>query len=282
METRAKTTVLLEGGAFLEGPRRREGKLWFSDMHALRVMTVDLAGNGELVVEVSNRPSGLGWLPDGRLLVVSMTDRKLLCLDPDGLVEHADLSRFARHECNDMAIDRHGRAYVGHFGFDHFSRADPEPASLVLVETDGTARVVAEELTFPNGIVITEDGRTLVVAESWGRRLAAFDIVSGGSLARRRVWADLGMTPDGLCLDAEGCIWVASSTARAVVRVREGGAIEERIDVARRAIACTLGGPDRRTLFVLTSETTTPDKAFAMRSARIETVVVSIPGAGIP
>ena len=277
-----KTTVILDGGAFLEGPRWHKGKLWFADMHGSSVMTVGVDRVSEIVATVPNRPSGLGWLPNGRMLVVSMTDRRILRLEPDGFVEHADLSGLAAHECNDMVVDQDGRAYIGHFGFDHFAHASFRPASLIAVDPDGTARVVAENLMFPNGTVIADNHRTLIVAESYGRRLTAFDIEGDGSLSRRRVWAEIGMAPDGICLDAEGCIWVASPTERAAVRVREGGEITDRVCVGRKAIACMLGGSDRRTLFVLTSETTQPAKAAALRSARVETVRVGVPGAGLP
>ena len=276
------TKVLFDGGAFLEGPRWRDGKLWFSDMHCRRILTVDLDGNSETIERVPNRPSGLGWLPDGRLLVVSMQDRRLLRLESTGFVEHADMSGYAEHACNDMVVDAIGRAYVGHFGFDHFDHRDFRPASILLAEPDGRVRVVADDLEFPNGTVIADDGSTLIVGETYGRRLTAFDIDSNGSLGRRRTWAALDMAPDGICLDVEGCIWVASPTERAVVRVREGGKISRRIDVGRKAIACMLGGSDGLMLFILTSQTTHPERALAMRSARIETVRVEVPAAGLP
>ncbi len=274
--------VLFDGGAFLEGPRWREDRLWLSDMHGGQIMTVDMDGQVTAFARVPRRPSGLGWLPDGRMLAVSMSDRKVLRMESGGFVEHADLSGLAPFECNDMVVDRQGRAYVGHFGFDHFCHAEFRPASLIAVETDGSARVVANDLKFPNGTVISGDGRTLIVGESYGRRLTAFDVERDGSLSNRRVWADIGMAPDGICLDAEGCVWVASPTERAVVRVRQGGAIASRIEVGRKAIACMLGGPDRRTLFALTSETTQPGRALELRSARVETVAVDVPGAGLP
>lgn len=277
-----KPQVLLDGGAFLEGPRWRDDRLWFSDMHGGQIMTVDMDGNAKGFASVPQRPSGLGWLPDGRMLAVSMSDRKVLRMEPSGFVEHADLSGLAPCECNDMVVDRQGRAYVGHFGFNHFSHADFRPASLIAVETDGSARVVANDLKFPNGTVISDDGRTLIVGESYGRRLTAFDIERDGSLSNRRVWADIGMAPDGICLDAEGCVWVASPTECALVRVRQGGSIASRIEVGRKAIACMLGGPDRRTLFALTSETTQPGRALELRSARVETIAVDVPGAGLP
>ncbi len=274
--------VLFDGGAFLEGPRWREDRLWLSDMHGGQIMTVDMDGQVTAFARVPRRPSGLGWLPDGRMLAVSMSDRKVLRMESGGFVEHADLSGLAPFECNDMVVDRQGRAYVGHFGFDHFCHADFRPASLIAVETDGSARVVAADLKFPNGTVISDDGRTLIVGESYGRRLTAFDIERDGSLSNRRVWADIGMAPDGICLDAEGCVWVASPTDRALVRVRQGGVIASRVEVGRKAIACMLGGPDRRTLFALTSETTQPSRALELRSARVETIAVDVPGAGLP
>lgn len=277
-----KPQVLLDGGAFLEGPRWRDDRLWFSDMHGGQIMTVDMDGNATGFASVPQRPSGLGWLPDGRMLAVSMSDRKVLRMESSGFVEHADLSGLAPCECNDMVVDRQGRAYVGHFGFDHFSHAGFQPASLIGVETDGAARVVADDLMFPNGTVISDDGRTLIVGESYGRRLTAFDIERDGSLSNRRIWADIGMAPDGICLDAEGCVWVASPTERALVRVRQGGGIANRIEVGRKAIACMLGGPDRRTLFALTSDTTQPERALELRSARVETIAVDVPGAGLP
>lgn len=274
--------VLFDGGAFLEGPRWREDRLWLSDMHGGQIMTVDMDGQVTAFARVPRRPSGLGWLPDGRMLAVSMSDRKVLRMESGGFVKHADLSGLAPFECNDMVVDRQGRAYVGHFGFDHFCHADFRPASLIAVETDGSARVVAADLKFPNGTVISDDGRTLIVGESYGRRLTAFDIERDGSLSNRRVWADIGMAPDGICLDAEGCVWVASPTERALVRVRQGGVIASRVEVGRKAIACMLGGPDRRTLFALTSETTQPSRALELRSARVETIAVDVPGAGLP
>lgn len=277
-----ETMILLEGGAFFEGPRWHEDRLWLSDMHGREILTVGEAGRVRRVATVKHRPSGLGWLPDGDLLVVSMTDRRLLRRKAGHFCEHADLHHLASHECNDMVVSDEGIAYVGHFGFDHFAHAKFQPASIIAVHLDGTVRIAAEDLMFPNGMVIDRESRTLIVAESYGHRLSAFDIQPDGSLAGRRIWAELGMAPDGICLDAEGCLWVASPTARAAVRVREGGQITHRLSTGRRAIACMLGGSDRRTLFLLTSETTQPARANALRSARVETVHVDVPGAGLP
>ncbi len=276
------TSVLLDGLCFPEGPRWHEGKLFFSDMHADAVISVDLDGNTETIVEVPAQPSGLGWLPDGRLLVVSMTDRRLMRLDSGGLSEVADISTLASYHCNDMVVDAQGRAYIGNFGSDH-ETGSPDPAELVLVETDGRARVVADDLVFPNGVVITPDGLTLVVAETFAARLSAFDIESDGSLSNRRVWAQLqGAVPDGICLDAEGAIWVASPTSRSFLRVLEGGEVTDSIEVQQMAIACMLGGPDGRTLFMLTSESTKREECLEARSARIEIAQVAVGHAGRP
>ena len=278
-----KTDVLLEDLCFTEGPRWRDDRLWFSDMHQHQVMTVDLAGRAERVLEVANQPSGLGWLPDGRLLVVSMTDRRLLRLDPEGLVVHADLADLASFHCNDMVTDAAGRSYVGNFGFDLDAGAENRPAELVLVTAEGEARVVARDLRFPNGTVITPDGRTLVVGESFGARLTAFDLADDGSLEGRRLWAQLERAvPDGICLDSEGAIWVASPLGNEVLRVHEGGRVSQRVGCSQNAIACMLGGPERRHLFVCSSSSTSPEVCRASRPAKIEVAEVQVPGAGFP
>jgi sugar lactone lactonase YvrE len=277
-------TVLVDGLVFPEGPRWHDGRLFFSDMHDRRVLAADLEGRVETVLRLPGEPSGLGWLPDGRLLVVSMEDRRLLRLDPEGLHELADLSRLATYHCNDMVVDALGRAYVGNFGFDlHAEKPEFRKAELVLVEPDGRARVVADDLAFPNGSIITPDGRTLVVGESFAARLTAFDVAKDGSLSNRRVWAKLEKAvPDGICLDAEGAIWVASPVSAEVLRVHEGGRVSARIPVATQAFACMLGGEDRRTLFVCTAQESHPARCREKRSGRIETVRVEVPGAGLP
>jgi sugar lactone lactonase YvrE len=280
-----ETTVLLDGLMFPEAPRWHDGKLWFSDMQAYQVMTVDLAGNAEKIVEVPGQPSGLGWLPTGQMLVVSMVDRRLMRLDPEGLTEIADLSELASFHCNDMVVDREGRSYIGNFGFAlNVHPFERKPAEIVLVLPDGESRVVADKMIFPNGSVITPDGHQFIVAETFGHRLTAFDIKADGSLKGRRIWAQLdGIFPDGICLDAEGAIWVASPGKNGVVlRVRKGGEVTHRVNVDTTPYACMLGGPDRRTLFVLTSETSDPTGAQTQPSGRIEIVQVDIPGAGLP
>jgi sugar lactone lactonase YvrE len=284
METTTTTTVLQDGLCFPEGPRFRDGALWFSDMHALHVMRLVPDGRAQVMLEVPNCPSGLGWLPGGDLLVVSMTDRRLLRWDGRSSATHADLSELASFHLNDMVVDARGNAYVGNFGFDLHAGESPKPAELILVTPDGEARVVADEMQFPNGTVVTPDGQTLIVGESFGGRLTAFDILANGDLANRRVWAELphGAVPDGICLDAEGAIWIASPISAEVLRVSEGGAVTHRVPVETQAFACMLGGPERRHLFVCTALDSDPARCRETRSGRIEVVEVDVPGAGRP
>ncbi|HXF45479.1 MAG TPA: SMP-30/gluconolactonase/LRE family protein [Burkholderiaceae bacterium] len=279
-----RTTVIADGFVFPEALRWHTGSLWFSDMLDGKVFRLGADGRPQLVVEVAQQPSGLGWLPDGALLVVSMIDRRLLRYDGGPLTTLADLSALAPFHCNDMVVDAAGRAYVGNFGFDLPSQAPPAPTVLLLVTPEGRARAVADGLLFPNGCAITPGGGTLIVAETFGARLTAFSIAADGSLGNRRTWAELpGASPDGICLDAEGAVWVASPTARAVLRVREGGTITHRVPVQTQAIACTLGGADRRTLYVATGHVSfNREKARRYRSGRIEAVRVDVPGAGLP
>jgi sugar lactone lactonase YvrE len=278
----APTRVLLDDLIFPEGPRWHDDHLWFSDMHAHRVIKLLPDGTPETIVEVPNQPSGLGWLPDGRLLVVSMTDRRLLRLDDGTLNEVADLTELAPFHCNDMVVDAHVRAYIGNFGFDLDGGGEPTGTTLVCVEPDGDAWVVVEQLLFPNGMAITPDGGTLIVAESFGQRLSAYDIADDGSLANPRVWADLRPNvPDGICLDAEGAVWVADPVNKGVMRVKEGaGAIDWVSTGDQRAIACVLGGEDGRTLFICTSRSTNPERCIEQRAGRIEATEVEVPYAG--
>lgn len=279
----AMTRVLLEGLKFPEGPRWHEDKLWFSDIQGCRVMTVDMNGNSEIIAEVPGSPSGLGWLPDGRLLVVSMRDRRLLRLDPDGITIAADLSEITPYCCNDMVVDRQGRAYIGHFGFDFGTNQTFAPAHIIMVTPDGRASFVADDMAFPNGTVITADGRELIIAESHASRLTSFDIEPDGTLTNRRLWAGLeNINPDGICLDAEGAIWVASPFSKEVVRVKEGGKITYRLKTPTPVLACMLGGPDRRTLFMLATGTDGPDASGGQYGGRIEIMDVDVPGDGIP
>lgn len=275
--------TLLDDLMFGEGPRWHEGALWFSDMHAHEVVRVELeGGRADTVVHVPNRPSGLGFDPDGRLLVVSMNDKKLLRHVDAGLEEVADMSALAEGPCNDMVVDAKGRAYVGNFGFDTFGGAPQQDTVLILVTPEGEVRAVADGLSFPNGTVVTPDGKTLIVGESRGLRLTAFDIEDDGSLSNRRLWADLGVSADGIALDEEGCIWVASPRGPGFIRVAEGGEIKETIESDMLAIACALGGEDRRTLFLLEAKEANPQKIEGRGNARIRYTRVDVPGAGIP
>ena len=278
-----KLEVLLGGLKFPEGPRWRDGKLWFSDFYAHRVATVDLNGHDESIVEVPQRPSGLGWTLKGELLVVSMLDRRVLRFDGKALHLYADLSALANGLCNDMVVDAAGRAYVGNFGYDRHNNAPPQDTRIIRVDPDGRAASVGDGLVFPNGMVITPDGRTLIVAETFAHRLTAFDIAAGRALGNRRLFAALDVTfPDGICLDAEGAVWVSDARGPHVIRVLPGGRIAQTIDAGERnTYACMLGGPDRRTLFVLTNTGSGPAMA-AKSDGRIEIARVEVPGAGLP
>jgi sugar lactone lactonase YvrE len=278
------TTIVLEDLLFPEGPRWREGRLFFSDQHDHRVVAMDPDGKAETIVEVAEQPSGLGWLPDGRMLVVSMLDRRVLRLEGGRLVEHADLSALATGACNDMVVDAAGRAYVGHFGFDMYGGEGPQDASLILVQPDGSVSVAAEGMAFPNGTVITPDGATLIVGESWGVRLTAFTIGEAGGLSGRREFAKLeGAAPDGICLDAEGAVWVACPFTGRCLRVKDGGEILAEVKTSYdSAFACMLGGDDRRTLYICTAPDHVPSEVRKQRGGRIEQVRVEVPGAGLP
>ena len=283
------TEVLIEGLTFTEGPRWHDGRLYFSDFFTHRVLAVDTKGNMETIVETPQQPSGLGWSPDGSMLIVSMNDQKLLSFSNGELSEVADLSQLATHFCNDMVVDKKGNAYVGNFGFDLHAGEPIKPTNLILVRPGEEPCVVAENVFFPNGTVITPDDKTLIVGETFASCLTAFDINEDGTLANRRVWADLrsieeGYTPvpDGICLDAEGAIWVASPSTNDVIRVQEGGALLDKVEVDRGAFACMLGGENGNTLFISTANDSTEEACLKERSARIEVIDVDVPRAGLP
>jgi sugar lactone lactonase YvrE len=277
---------LVSGLGFAEAPRWHDGKLWFVDYFQSGVFRTDEKGTVERVASVDATPGGLGFLPDGTPLVVSQRDFKLLRIAQDGSTsEYADLSAHARGAANELLVDRQGRAYVGHHGFDFFNKAPPQPSSLILVETDGSVRVAAEDLTFPNGTALSQDGRTMVVAESFARRLTAFDVADDGSLSGRRGFAQVGEhTPDGICVDAEGAVWLGSPMTGSFVRVREGGEVLDTISLpdGRWGVACVLGGEDRRTLFCVSAATTPETMPMGQSDAFIETVRVAVAGAGLP
>jgi sugar lactone lactonase YvrE len=280
-----KPTILYQGLAFPESPRWRDDKLWFSDMHARKVMTIDTKGKVTTVCEIPDRTSGLGWTLDGRLLIVGMKEKKLWRLDTSGPVCIADISALASGECNDMVVDASGRAYIGNFGLNTDLGVNRVgPGEIVIVEKDGRTRVAAGNITFPNGSVITPDGRTFIVAETFASKLTAFDIQPDGSLTNRRVWAPLakGIFADGICLDAAGAVWVANAGGPAVYRVKEGGEVLDQVETSAHAYACMLGGADRRTLFIMAAEDTDARICRQKMSGRIETVKVAVPGAGRP
>jgi sugar lactone lactonase YvrE len=293
--------TLLEGGAFFEGPRWRDGRWWVSDFFRHRVISVGPGGDERHELEVSGRPSGLGWLPDGSLLVVSMLDRTILRHAPGGGVSvHADLAAHCGGHLNDMVVDRHGRAYAGNFGFDLDGGADPAPAALIRVDPDGTSAIAAEDLRFPNGSVITPDGRTLIVGETAAARYTAFTIEADGALTDRRVWAQLAPAPelttlaetlsqlrfgpDGCTLDAEGHIWSADEVTARCLRIAPGGEVVDELAMPAGldCFACMLGGEDGRTLLVCAS----PDFDHQARAAKHESVLltttVDVPHAGLP
>ena len=285
--------ILADGLHFAEGPRWHQGKLWFSDFYDHAVKTVDLDGVVETKVVIDDHPSGLGWMPDGRLLIVSMQHRAVLRLEYDTLVVHGDLSRVATFHCNDMVIDSIGRAYVGNFGFDldaavtsgNFAAALAayEGASLARVDPTGMVHTVATGLKFPNGMVITPDDGTMIVAETLGRRLTAFDIGIDGSLTNERLWASLGATaPDGICLDADGNVWVANPLAPECFLVAQDGGVIDVVDTGDPCYACMLGGDDGRTLYCLTAPSSHAWHAAQAPLGAIHAVQVDTPHAGLP
>ncbi len=289
-----ETRVLVEGIYFGEGPRWHEGRLWFSDFYARAVKSVSLAGDTRIEFTIDDRPSGLGWMPDGSMLIVSMTKRQVLRRLPGGEIKlHADLGHVATFHCNDMVVDADGVAFVGNFGFDLDAElvdrgvenvlADHPTAKLARIAPDGSAEVAATDMHFPNGSVITPDGKTLIVGETLGACLTAFDIDDEGFLSGRRVWADIRpRVPDGICLDANGAIWIANPIAPECARIAEGGAVLEVIDTGDPCYACMLGGDDGRTLFMLTAPTSLAHEAAASAKGKLLIATVDTPHAGLP
>lgn len=292
-------TTLLDGLSFTECPRWRDGRLYFTDRYTRRVLAVSIDGTVETFARTAGLPAGLGFLPDGRLLITSMRDRKVMRREHDGsIMEHADLTALAPGELNDMLVDDEGRAWVGNFGFDLFGGAPACPTVLISVAPDGTATVAADGLKFPNGTVLTPDGRTLIIAETMANRLSAFT-VSGGLLTGRHTWAAFGdaprttdvaqilneaeVTPDGICLDAEGAVWVADVLNQRLIRAAEGGTILDELGTnGLCAFACMLGGDDGRTLFACAAPTFDESEAAAHYRASILMTRVAVPHAGLP
>jgi len=292
-------STVLSGMSYLECPRWHDGRIWAADFYTFQVVSAAEDGSDlRIEVEVPQQPSGIGWLPDGRLLVVSMRDSKLLRRESDGsLVEHADLSSYVTGHPNDMVVDAEGRAFVGNFGFDLMAGAPIAPTGLLRVDPDGTVTQVAEDLWFPNGSVITEDN-VLLVDETFGNRVTAFDIAGDGSLTNRRDWATFGelptttdvgeslpglvVAPDGCGLDAEGALWIADATHGRVIRVREGGEILDEVQPGTGVFACMLGGTDGRTLYMCCAPDFDEHARSAARDAELRAVKVDVPRAGRP
>jgi sugar lactone lactonase YvrE len=277
--------LFVDGIDFAEGPRWHDGRLWYSDFHQRAIYSVGVDGERRAeYANLSDRPSGLGWMPDGSLLVVFMT-RRTLMRDPGDrvLVEHADLSRIATWHCNDMVVDANGNAYVGNFGFDLEARAQFRTADLALVRPDGSVDVAAEGMRFPNGSVITPDGRTLIVGQSYGGNYIAFTIEDDATLSERREWAAIdGTAPDGCALDAAGGIWFSDAIGSQVVRVEEGGSVTDRVPTPQPTFACMLGGEDGRTLYALCAPGSHPDETAGKGLGAIHATRVEHPHAGRP
>lgn len=299
MTTDIKT--LATGFTFTEGPRWHDNRWWFSDFYTQTIYSMQQDGSDvREEVRVPAQPSGLGWLPDGRLLYVSMKDRKVMRRERDGsLVVHADVTDLVGGHPNDMVVDSEGRAWLGNFGFDLMGGAPSKPADLLRIDPDGKVTVVAQGLHFPNGSVITPDGKTLIVDESFGNRTSAFDIQSDGSLGPRRDWATYGpplksdasvalkngevpLMSDGCSLDAEGCLWVADAVHERVVRVAEGGKILETIKPGTGVYACMLGGSDGRDLIMCCAPDFLERNRTSAKEAELRMVRVEVPHAGRP
>jgi sugar lactone lactonase YvrE len=276
--------LLADGLRFAEAPRWVADRLWFSDVHAYQLKTVSLDGAVEVIADVPGRPSGLGALTDDRMLMATALDRRLLAVGVDGSVAAlTELGDVATGLLNDMVVDGRGRAYVGDTGFNMAAGEPPGPGRVILWQEGETPRTVAEDVVFPNGCVVTPDGSALIICETMAQRITRFRIGDDGSLSERAVFAELDTPPDGLCLNAEGAVWAGLPHASEFVRVSPAGQIVERIPSAFPfAVACALGGPDRKTLFLCSADTDLPRLAKGETTGRIDTVEVDVPGAGWP
>jgi sugar lactone lactonase YvrE len=282
-DTSANGDVLVEGIAFPESPRWHDGRLWFSDWVAKQVLAVDSRGGQDVITEVDAFPFSIDWLPDGRMLISAGT--RLLRMEADGsLSTHADLSDLAEFGLNEIVIDDRGYVYVNGAGFDLMGGGEFRPGIVALVRPDGSSEVVADGVDFPNGMAITPDGATLIVADSYGKQLIGFDIGSDGTLSGRRIWADLGDdNPDGICLDAEGAVWYADVPHRHCVRVAEGGDVLQTVEADRGCFACMLGGSDETTLFIAAQEWNGPEAVGSgPRTGRILAVEAPAAHSGHP
>jgi sugar lactone lactonase YvrE len=275
--------TLMTGIAFGESPRWHDNRLWFADWVAGEIIAMDPKGNSELIVHVPfpSIPMCIDFLPDGRLLIVSAHEQRLVSREPDGtLVTHVDLSALSNIGFNEIVVDGRGNIYINGGGFNLMAGEKFAPGIVAMVTPDGIARQVADGIAFPNGMAVTPDNSTLIVAESYGKRLTAFDIATDGSLSNRRIWADLvDGVPDGICLDAEGAIWYADVPNKRCVRVREGGEVLQTINLDRGCFSCALGGPDMKTLFVVATEWRGPAHiADGPRTGQIIATEVTTPG----
>lgn len=303
----ASLVKVADGFHFLEGPRWRDNRLWISDMHGHKVHTINADGNIDTIAEVPNQPSGLGWLPDGSLVVVSMLDRKLMKISEGSLSLHSDMSHLTPFQCNDMVIAKDGTAYVGNFGADN-AESNIKKTCLIAVSPEGEAKICASDLLFPNGTVITEDGKELIVGETFGGTLTSFKISKPGELINKSNWANVMPkryqiitsiirflnislkessnipfpVPDGICLDADYGIWVASPTTSEVIRYKKGGQITDRIATPNPAYACMLGGENGKELYILTAESSVPQFCKENKTGEIYKVPVSNERAGQP
>jgi sugar lactone lactonase YvrE len=269
-----------------ESPRWHDGRLWFSNWGAQEVIAVDLDGRAEVMVRVPTTiPFSIDWLPDGRLLIVSGPEGVLLRREPDGsLVTHADLTGLSDRGWNEIVVDGRGCAYINGGGFDLMAGEPFAPGLVAVLTPDGSTRQVADGIAFPNGMAVTPDNSTLIVAESYAKRLTAFDIAADGGLSNRRVWADLGDgVPDGICIDAEDAVWYADVPNERCVRVHEGGEVLQTVELDRGCFACMLGGADRRTLFMMAAKWAGPANMFdEPGTGQVLTVEAPAPGVGWP
>ena len=272
--------TLMTGIGLGESPRWHDGRLWFADWVAQKLIALDPEGASEVITTVRSLPFSIDWLPDGTLLITS--GQRLLRMEADGsLVTHAELGRLSEHGWNEIVVDGRGHTYMNNICFDFMAGAPFAPGIIALVTPDGAVRQVADGLAFPNGMAVTPDDSTLIVAESFAGRLSAFDIAADGGLSNRRVWAELGEGGDGICLDAEGAVWTPAM--RACLRVREGGEVLERVELDRFCFACMLGGEDRRTLFMLAADWSgTENIGKGPPTGKVLTVPAPAPGAGRP
>ena len=275
--------TLLTGRGLVESPRWHDGRLYFSDWSAGEVIAVDLAGHSEVVAYVKSLPLCTAFLPDGRLVIVSSADGRLLRREPDGsVVTHAELGSPG---WNDIVADGHGRIYVNRAGFNPTAGEEFQPGFVFLVAADGSARQVADDIAFPNGMAVTADNSVLIVADSYRHNLVAFDIGPDGSLSGRRIWAHLGDgVPDGICADEQDAVWYADVPNRRCVRVAQGGRVLQTVELDRGAFACMLGGPSRTTLFTVaaTWQGMTEAQMVAPGSGQVLAIDVDVPGAGWP